>query len=212
MSQAYKSDGSNGGVTVGHEQIRADSAPWRREHSREDDGGNVGVVELVALNAAVDPVGEPATGSNSHGSQELDSSNISDGKDVVDVGGLVLVDDDISILLELDSDVVDAEVVSEGVTADGEEDNVSLDGLAAVDVDGLGEGNGQVGLLDLGGDLGDLSLSVNLDAAVLHVLLEGVLEHGVEGLQDLVATDEKVSLGACEGEEKSVVVSGGFSR
>lgn len=168
-------------------------------NSREDDGRNVGVVELVSVDAAVDPVREPTTGSDGHGGQELDSSDVSDGKDIVDVGGLVLVDDHISVLLELDADVVDAEVIRQGVTSDGKEDDISLDRLAAVDVDGLGEGDRQIGLLDLGGDLGNLSLSVDFDAAVLHVLLEGVLEHGVEGLEDLVATDEEVRLGACGG-------------
>lgn len=178
-----------------HRSARDDTTREERD-PREDDGWHIRVVELVALDSAVNPVRQLSSRSDCHRRQQLLPSNISYGKDAIHVRLLILIDDDIAVLLELDADLVDAEIIGERVTTDREEHDVGFDGFPRVDVDGLEEGDGKVGRGNGSNDLRDVRLGVDLDARVLHVLLKSVLEERVERFEDLLATDEEVRLGA----------------
>ena len=73
------------------------------------------------------------------------------------------------------------------MAADRPQENVGLDLLAGVGVDG------QVARLTL--DLGDLCPSMEFDAGVLHPGSEGFLDGRVESAEDGVTADEEVGLG-----------------
>lgn len=169
-----------------------------RGHAREDDSGDVVVVEVVVLDAAVKTVRQPPARRNRHRGKERLALHVANSEDVVDVGLLVLVHHDVTVLDQLEPDLLTAEVVGERVTADSPEEDIRADLLALVGVDGLGERLVDVRVLHLGGNLGDVRVGVNVDAGLDHVLLEGVLQHRVESLENLLVADEDVRLGTCK--------------
>lgn len=164
--------------------------------AREDNGRDVLVRELVALDAAVDAVGEATAGCDGDRREERLAGDVADRKDVLDLGGLVLVDVDVAVLLELEADRLGADVVGERVTADGPQEDVGLDLLALLGVDRLGERLVEVRVLDVGRHLLDVRVGVDVDARLDDVLLEHVLQHRVERLEDLLVADDEVRLDA----------------
>lgn len=87
------------------------------EYAREDDGRDVGVVELLVLVllSAEETVREPAAGSDGDGGEEGLASDVSDGEDVGHVGRLELVVGDVALLVRLDTDLLEADVLRDGV-------------------------------------------------------------------------------------------------
>lgn len=129
---------------------------------REDDGRNVGVVELVILEllAAEQAVREPAAGGDGDGRQERLANDIADGKDALGRRLLVLVDGDEALAVGLDAGGVEVERLGLGVPADSPDERVDLERLARVER----EREHARRLLD---DLGDVGLLVDVDAGAL---------------------------------------------
>jgi len=75
-----------------------------------------------------------------------------------------------------------------GLTADCPQEDIGLDLVALIGVDG------QISRFTL--DLGDLGPSVEIDTSVLHPRGEDFLNGGIESSEDGVATDEEMSLGS----------------
>jgi len=157
---------------------------------REDNGGDVFVVELVVLEfrRTKETIGKPSAGSDGDGGQEPLASNVSDGGDTWDVGVLVLVDSNVTPGSGLDADGLQTEVLGIGMTTNRPQEDVGIDLVAPVGVDG------QIAWLTL--DLGDLCLSVEFDAGVLHPRSEHFLDGRVKSPEDGVTTDEKMGLGS----------------
>src|SRR6266516_4854404 len=89
---------------------------------------------------------------------------VADGVDVADGRPAVLVRGDPFALVELDADLLEAEVLDRGAAADGDEHQVALDRLAVAEVDGQAAG----GFLDLRA----LLLEVEVDPALAELLRE----------------------------------------
>ena len=157
-------------------------------NSREDDGSNVFVAELVIpeFRGAKETVGEPSSSSNGDGGQEPLAGNVSNGADTRNVGVLVLVDDNVAFGSGLDTKSFQTEVLGVGLATNCPQENIGLDLVARVGVDG------QIAWLTF--DLGDLCLSVEFDAGVLHPWSEDFLDGGVKGSKYGVTTDEEMGL------------------
>ena len=158
--------------------------------SRENDGGNVLVAEFVVLELGrtKEAVGKPSSGSDGDGGQEPLAGDVSDGSDTGNIRGLVLVDDNVALGGSLDTKSLQTEALGVGLTTDCPQDNVGLDLFPLIGVDG------QISWLTL--DLGDLCLSVEFDAGVLHPRSENLLDGRVESSEDGVTTDEEMGLGS----------------
>jgi len=157
---------------------------------REDDGGDVFVVELVILEfrRTKESVGKPSPGGDGDGGQKPLAGNVPDGRDAWNVGVLILVDDDVTLGSGLDTDIIQTEVLGIGLTTDCPQENVGVDLVAPVGV------NGQISRFAF--DLGDLCLPVEFDASVLHPRSEDFLDGRVKGPEDGVTTNEEMGLGS----------------
>lgn len=155
---------------------------------REDNGSDIFIVELVILEfrRSIETVGKPPPSSDGDRSQEPLSSNIPDGSYTWNVGVLVLVDDDVTLGSGLNTESVQTEVLGICLTADRPQENVGLDRVALIGVDG------QVSWFTF--DLCDLCLSVEFDTCVLHPRSENFLDGRVKSPEDGVTTDEEVGL------------------
>jgi hypothetical protein len=180
-------------------------------HLREDDTGNVLVRELVVLvlRRPEQSVRQSSTSGNGDRRQQNLAGNVSNGVNVFNVGVLVFIGDNVSSLFrDLDVDVFEAKLFSVGVTADGPQQNIDLDGL----IGGIGVHQQTVGGLF---DFLDVGVLVDVDSRFLylqtntsdpgpieqilrhtHVFRKNVLEHWVESPQDLLVTDHQVGLRA----------------
>jgi len=101
---------------------------------------------------------------------------------------LVLVDDDVALGSGLDTDIIQTEFLSICLTTDCPQENVGVDLVAPVGVDG------QISRFTL--DLCDLCLSVEFDAGVLHPRSEDFLDGRVKSPEDGVTTNEEMGLGS----------------
>lgn len=108
---------------------------------------------------------------------------------------MVLVDDDIALGGGLDADTVQTEALGVGLTTDCPQDEVGLDLVALVGVDG------QISGFAL--DLCDVGLSVEFYAGVFHPRSEDLLNGGVESSEDGVTADEEMGLGSKSVEDAS---------
>lgn len=166
----------------------------------EDDGGNVGVVEFRVgeLGATEEAIGQFAAGGDGDGGELDFAADVAEGEDGVDVGGLVVVRDDLAAGVLLDAGDGEAEVFDFGGAADGPEEAVEVDGgraggVLVVHADpAVFAGD----LFDAG--LGGLAVEVDADALVLGG--DFCLDHGVEGAEETVVADEQVGF-AAEGVE-----------
>jgi hypothetical protein len=162
----------------------------RENCSREDDGGDVIIAELVMveLRRTEETVGEPSSGGDGDGGQEPLAGNVADGRDAGNVRVLVLVNDDVAFGGRLDTEGFQTEVFGVSVTADCPQENVCVDGLTGCGV------NGEVSGLAL--DSYDLGLTVDFDAGVFHPGGEDVLDVMVESSEDGLTADEEMGLGS----------------
>jgi len=156
----------------------------------EDDGSDIVVAELVILEfgRAKQTVGKPSSSSDGDGGQEPLAGNVSDRRYTGNAGVLVLVDDDVALLGGLDANIFQTEVLGIGLATDCPQEEVGLDLVALVGVDG------QIPRFTL--NLGDLGLSAEFDAGVFHPRSEDFLDGGVESSEDSVTTDEEMGLGS----------------
>lgn len=179
--------------------LRLSESDGARGRVGEDDGGNVLVVEELVLEllATEKPVRQPPASGDSDGGKEGLASDVTDGKDAVDIGRLELVERDVTLCIRLDADGLEIDVLGESVTADRPKNAVDLNSLARVKVK---RERARGSIL---GDLLDVGLAVDVDARVLHVLGERVLNDRVEGTEDLIVTDNIVRLGPETMEELS---------
>lgn len=99
---------------------------------------------------------------------------------------MVIVDDDVTLGSGFDTNIIQTEFLSIGLTTNCPQENVGVDLVALVGVDG------QISRFTL--DLGDLCLSVEFDASVLHPRSEDFLDSRVKSPEDGVTTDEEMSL------------------
>ena len=99
---------------------------------------------------------------------------------------MVIVDDDVTLGSGFDTDIIQTEFLGIGLTTDCPQENVGVDLVALVGVDG------QISRFTL--DLGDLCLSVEFDASVFHPRSEDFLDGRVKSPEDGVTTDEEMSL------------------
>ena len=165
-----------------------------RAHLRmgKHDAGDVGVVELRVRLAAKQAVGEATTGGDGDGGElKAAIAHVTQGEDVVDVGVLVLVDGDVTLGIGLHARRVEAEVFGLGVAADGPEEAVDLERALA-----LGVGVGEL-LPAVAGVRHGLLRGARVDVHPLPFVLgqDLVLDHGVEGAEELVLADEEVGFG-----------------
>lgn len=166
---------------------------------REDDGRDVLVREVVVLvlGTAKETVTQATASSDGDGGEEGLALDVTNGVDAVDVGVLVLVDNDVALLVNVDTDLVEANAGNVRVTANSPDKDVDLEGLVRrVDVD---EERARGRLLDLL----DVGLLVDVKTLLLGPGNERVREDGVKGAEDRVVADEEVGLGAKAVEDAS---------
>ena len=102
----------------------------------EDHGGYVAVVQLQVWFVIKQSVGQAASCSDGHGSQERLAGHIPEGVEAGYVGVLELVHQDVAGLVQVEADVCTAETVSVGKAAHGPEEDVSgRQGLSSVETD-----------------------------------------------------------------------------
>ena len=157
---------------------------------REDDGSNIFVVELVILEfrRTKETIGKPPARSDGDGSQKPLAGNVADGSDTGNIGVLIAVNGDVTLGSGFDTNVLQTEVLGIGMTTDCPQENVGLDLVALVGV------NGQITRLTF--DLGDVCLSVEVYTGMLHPGGKDFLDGRVESSEDGVTTDEEVGLGS----------------
>ena len=168
---------------------QADGADFRvGEHHR----GDVGVVQfrVLMLRPAEEAVGQlAARGDGDRGEFDF-AADVAEGVDVVDVGVLVVVGDDLALLILVHAGFVEAEVFDFRVAADGPEE--------AVDVEGGAVGGGFVRVVHrhpsvvFFDDLGLRAVAVDVDALAFVFFDDGLLDHGVEGAEEGFVADEEV--------------------
>jgi len=176
---------------------------------REDDGRDVGVVELDALvlGPAKQAVGQLAARRNGDGRQLHFAADVAERVDVGDGGVLELVGDDLRALVLLHAGFVEAQVFDFGAAPDGPQDAVDVQHARPV---GVGVVEFHPSVVGLGGGLFEFGLggaAVDLHALALVFLGDGVLDHGVEVAEEGVVADEEVGLGA-EGVEHAGQLDG----
>jgi len=156
----------------------------------EDNGGDVFVAELVILEfrRTKETIGKPSSSSDGDRGQEPLAGHVSDGRDTRNVGVLVLVDDNVALGGGLDAESFQTEVFSIGLAANCPQENIGLDLVALVGVDG------QVSWFTL--DLCDHCLTMKFDAGVLHPRSEDFLYSRVESSEDGITTNEEVGFGS----------------
>lgn len=133
--------------------------------SREDDTGDVLIRQLVVLEllGAEEPVAQSSSGGDGHRSQQGLSSHVSDSVDVWLARVLVVVHDDIArLLIQLDAGFVSAQLLRVGVSANGPEQDVGLDGL----VQGV-DGDAESAIVKLF-DLLDIRLFVHVQSGFFY--------------------------------------------
>jgi len=108
---------------------------------------------------------------------------------------LVLVDDDVALGGGLDANILQTEGLGVGLTTDCPQDDVGVDLVTLVGVDGQ--------ITGFALDLCDVGLSVEFYAGVLHPRSEDILNGGVESSEDGVTADEEMGLGSKSVEDTS---------
>ena len=100
---------------------------------REDNAGNLVVLQLRVGLTPEQAVGEAAPSGDGHGRQlEALVAHVAQGEDVRDVGGLVVVHGDVAALpVELDARLVEPEVLNLRRAAYRPEDDVRIEGALA---------------------------------------------------------------------------------
>lgn len=88
--------------------------------SREHHRGHIVVIQLIVLVLlpTKQPITQTTTRRDCHRREEHLASNVAEGIDVLDVGLLVLVDDDIALLVEVEANDVRLELLGIGMSAD----------------------------------------------------------------------------------------------
>ena len=158
--------------------------------SREDNRGDVFVVELIALvfGRTEETVGEPSSSGDGDGGQKPLASHISDRSDAGNTGILVFVDNDVAPGGGFNTKVVQTKAFCVRLTTDCPQENIGLDLFALVGVDG------QISWRAL--DLCNMSLSVYFYTSVLHPRSEDVLNGRVESSEDRVTANEQMGFGS----------------
>lgn len=130
------------------------------------DAGDGSVVDMaVALLDVLDNGNSLLLGLVSqHGAE----GNVTNDADVGDLGAVLLVNDEAAALILVDADVLNVQTLGVGATADGDQDDISIQGLLLA----------TLGRLDAQGDertavvtLGDLGVGLELDALLSQDLL-----------------------------------------
>ena len=163
----------------------------REEDVREDDGGDVIVALLLVLEllGPEEAVRQLAGSRDSYRGQQSLARDVAERGNTRDAGLLVLVDNDVALLVQLDAELLQAEVLRVRVTADGPQQAVDLDLLPALEVHRERLALGALDLLHLGA-------VAEVDAGVLHPVRERLAEHGVERPEHGLAADEHRDLAA----------------
>lgn len=130
------------------------------------DRGDGAVVDMAVTLADVLDNGDGLLLSlvGQHGSE----SNVTNGTDVRDLGTVFLVDDHTATLVNLKANVLKTKAVGVWTATDGNEDNVSIEGLLFSALGGL---NSDLDALALGITSGDLGVELELHALLLEKLL-----------------------------------------
>lgn len=146
------------------------------------DAGDAAVVDVtVALLDVLDGSDGLLLGLvGKHGSE----SAVTDHADVGDLGAVLLVDDKTAALVLLDTDALEVETLGVGAATDGDEDNVSVEGLLLTTLGGLNaQSDGSTAVVTLG----NLGAGLELDTLLLEDLLGLLGDVGVHaGTTDLV--------------------------
>ena len=160
----------------------------------EDNGGNVAVVQfgVFVVGPTEEAVGELAACGDGDGGEFDFAADVAEGVYAVDVCVLVVVGDDLATLGLFDAGFVEAEIFDFRVAADGPEKDVEVEGA----VFGGGVGVVQFQALFCLFDFGLGGVAVDDDTLALIFADDFVLDHGVEGAEEFVVTDEQVSFGA----------------
>lgn len=116
----------------------------------------------------------------------LDATDVSESIDTRNRGLLVLVGDDVSLLVDGDTSIVDGELLQQRFTTDGPEDSVELCGGVVV-VGGVAEGDSLVVGLCEGCDC---AVGDDVDTDLGHLIPEGLLDNGVECAENLRGSRE----------------------
>jgi hypothetical protein len=158
----------------------------------EDDRGDVGVVEVGILLATKETVTETtASGDGNGGQLGTGVADITQSVDAVNVGVLVLVDLDVVLVVKLNAGALQIELLNLGGTTNGPKNAVDIHGVLTIIIL-------VVQLLQAVAQILKLALRavcVNVKALTSVLFHNLVLDHGVESAQELVMTDEQVSLG-----------------
>jgi len=157
----------------------------------EDNRGDVGVVEVSILLAAEETVTKTtASGDGNRGQLHAGVANIAQSVNAVNVGVLVLVDLDVVLVVNLDTSILNLELLDLGSAANGPEDTVNVHGALALVVL-------VVQLLHAIAQILELALravGVNVETLALVLVHNLVLNHGIEGTEELVMANEQVGL------------------
>ena len=116
-------------------------------------------------------------------SQHGAESAVTDDTDVGDLGAVLLVDDETTTVVLLDTDALEVQALSVGLAANGDEDDIGIEGLLLTALGGLDvKTNGSTA--DITGD--DLGVGLELDALLTQDLLGLLGDLGVHtGATDL---------------------------
>ena len=143
------------------------------------------VLEVPPFHAAVQAIGQPATGSNGHGRQRISSRNVADRVDALDVGLLELVSGNETPLVLLDTGPGGVQRFRVGRAADCPYQAVH--GAETAPVFRV-QDDPVIGLLDrLRNDARD-----EVDVVAVHAVHEPFREHGFEIPQDAVLAHDEL--------------------
>lgn len=130
------------------------------------DGGNGGVVDVaVALLDVLDGGNGLLLGLVSqHGAE----GNVTDNTDMGKLGAVLLVDDQTATVVLVNTDALEVQALSVGTTANGDQDNISIQGLLLATLSRLNtQGDSGAAVITLG----DLGASLELNALLAQDLL-----------------------------------------
>lgn len=130
-----------------------------KENASANSRRHVLVIQLqvLVLRSSKQPRTQPPSSSQRNRSQKLLYSDVSDGEDVLDVGLLPLVEQNVSVLLSLDSSSLEVHLGGHGVSSNSPENSVDLESGIVVEVKGESSGRGL-------GDFEDVGFAVDVDA------------------------------------------------
>ena len=104
------------------------------EDSREHDRRNVVIIQLIILEllGPKEPIRQPPASSNSHRRQESLTLHISNTRNALDVGILILIHNHVTLPIQLNSNFLKPQTFSVGMPPDRPQQYVHLDPISVV--------------------------------------------------------------------------------